>query len=111
MEQEKSKSVRERFGHFAEGYVNFSEETLFGKLWKREGLLPRDRSLATVSVIIACGNFEQLPFHLQYALDNGMTKEELVEVITHICFYVGWPKADTALRIVNEMFYSKMNNF
>lgn len=104
MSGKKVASAQERLGAFAPGYVEYSEKILFGDLWKRPGLSPRDRSLATIAVLIAAGNFQQLPFHLQYGLSNGLTREEMVEAITHICFYAGWPKADSALEIARDFF-------
>ena len=66
--------------------------------------LPRDRSLVTVAALIAGGNAEQLNFHLQYAKDNGVTQEELIEVITHLAFYAGWPKAISAITVAKQIF-------
>lgn len=104
MSSRKFAGARERLGAFAPAYVEYSEKILFGDLWKRPGLTPRDRSLATIAVLIAAGNFQQLPFHLQYGLDNGLARQELVEAITHICFYAGWPRADTALELARDLF-------
>jgi 4-carboxymuconolactone decarboxylase len=107
MNRKKAASARERLHAFAPAYVEYSEKVLFGDLWKRPGLSPRDRSLGTIAVLIAAGNFKQLPYHLQFGVDNGLTREELVEAITHICFYAGWPKADTALELARDFFNSK----
>lgn len=105
MEKAKSMaSAREQFQTFAPAYVKYSEDVLFGDLWKRTDLLPRDRSLLTVAALIANGNFNQLPFHLKLGLENGLSKCELIEAITHVCFYAGWPKADSALTIAKEVF-------
>jgi 4-carboxymuconolactone decarboxylase len=80
------------FGDFAPGLVHLTDDVLFGEVWTRPQLSPRDRSLVTVSCLIAGGNSEQLTFHLQYAKDNGATEEELIEVITHSAFYAAGPR-------------------
>jgi 4-carboxymuconolactone decarboxylase len=77
---------------------------LFGNVWKRQGLSPRDRSLITVATLIAGYRTNELPFHLKYALQNGVTREELVELITHLAFYAGWPCASTAVGIARKVF-------
>jgi 4-carboxymuconolactone decarboxylase len=92
------------FGGFAPGLVHFTDDVLFGEAWKRPQLSPRDRSLITVAALTAGGNAEQLTFHLQYAKDNGATEEELVEAITHLAFYAGWPKAFSAMAIARQVF-------
>ena len=71
---------------------------------KRPGLSPRDRSLATVASLISLYRINELPFHLKHALENGITREELVEAITHLAFYAGWPVANTALPILRRVF-------
>lgn len=76
--------------------AELSDQVLFGDVWERPGLSKRDRSLITVAVLIGLCRIEQLPFHLQKALDNGLTREELSEVITHLAFYAGWPSAASA---------------
>ena len=93
-----------KYADFAPGYAGYSEKILFGDLWKRPGLAPRERSLITLAALIACGNFKQLPFHLGLALENGAERGELVELITHVCFYAGWPRADSALEIARHFF-------
>jgi 4-carboxymuconolactone decarboxylase len=92
------------FGDFAPGLVHFTDDVLFGEVWKRPQLSPRDRSLVTVAALLTGGNAEQLPFHLQYAKDNGATEEELTEVITHLAFYAGWPKAFSAMAVAKQVF-------
>ena len=76
--------------------VELTEHVLFGDVWQRPGLLPRDRSLITVAALLALHRPGQLPGHLQRALDNGVRHEELGELITHLAFYAGWPAAVTA---------------
>jgi 4-carboxymuconolactone decarboxylase len=92
------------FGDFAPGLVHFTDDVLFGEVWKRPQLSPRDRSLVTVAALLTGGNAEQLTFHLQYAKDNGATEEELTEVITHLAFYAGWPKAFSAMAVAKQVF-------
>src|SRR4051794_24018948 len=84
------------FGDFAPALVNYTDNVLFGDVWSRAELSPRDRSLVTVAALTTAGNTEQLTFHLQYAKDNGLTEPELIEAITHLAFYAGWPKAMSA---------------
>jgi 4-carboxymuconolactone decarboxylase len=92
------------FGDFAPALVRFTDDVLFGEVWKRPQLSPRDRSLITVAALTAGGNAEQLSFHLQYAKDNGATEEELIEAITHLAFYAGWPKAFSAMAVAKQVF-------
>ncbi|MGD0817351.1 MAG: carboxymuconolactone decarboxylase family protein [Methanomassiliicoccales archaeon] len=95
-------------GDFAPKLVELSDNVLFGDIWKRKELSPRERSLITVSSLITGGNTEQLPFHLNKAIENGILQEELIEVITHLAFYVGWPKAMSAIMVAKDLF-SKEN--
>jgi 4-carboxymuconolactone decarboxylase len=77
---------------------------LFGEVWERPGLSPRDRSLITVTSLVSLYRTNELPFHLKRALDNGVTRDELIELITHLAFYSGWPTAMTALQIARRVF-------
>jgi 4-carboxymuconolactone decarboxylase len=81
-----------------------TRDVLFGDVWTRAGLSPRDRSLVTVASLISLYRTNELPFHLKRALENGVTREELVEVITHLAFYSGWPAANTAISIARTVF-------
>ena len=94
------------FGGFAPGLVHFTDDVLFGEVWKRPQLSPKERSLITVAALTAGGNAEQLTFHLQFAKDNGATEEELIEAITHLAFYAGWPKAMLAMSVAKQVFRS-----
>jgi len=94
-------------GDFAPKLVDLTDRVLFGDVWERRGLSKRDRSLATVAALIALNRPEQLRFHLQYAVDNGVTKEELIETITHLAFYSGWPNAMSAIMVAKELFSRK----
>lgn len=76
---------------------------LFGDVWERPGLSKRDRSLVTVAALVALYRTEQLPGHLQRAVDNGVTRDELVEAITHLAFYAGWPNAMTAVTLLADI--------
>ncbi|MEN0107185.1 MAG: carboxymuconolactone decarboxylase family protein [Pseudomonas sp.] len=84
-------------------FAELTDNVLFGDIWVRPELPPRERSLATVAALVAMYRLEQLPFHLQRAVDNGLAVDELAEVITHLAFYSGWPTAASALKLLNEL--------
>jgi 4-carboxymuconolactone decarboxylase len=96
--------AQKKFGDFAPKIVELTDDVLFGDIWKREELSPRDRSLITISSLITGGNSQQLKNHLNLAKQNGLTEEELIEVMTHLAFYAGWPKAMSALTVAKEVF-------
>lgn len=83
--------------------ASLTDDVLFADVWNRPGLSPRDRSLITVASIITGGNTAQLGGHLKRALANGVTREELVEAITHLAFYAEWPKAMSAAAVLREV--------
>ncbi|MES2999488.1 MAG: carboxymuconolactone decarboxylase family protein, partial [Pseudomonadota bacterium] len=87
--------------------AQLTDDVLFGDVWARPGLSSRDRSLVTVSALIAMNRPDQLRGHLQRARDNGVTEAELVEAITHLAFYAGWPSAVTAIAVAKEVFQKK----
>jgi len=91
-------------GDFAPKLVDLTDRVLFGDVWERPELSKRDRSLATVAALVALNRPDQLRFHLGKALENGLKKEELIEVITHLAFYSGWPNAMTAIVTAKEVF-------
>jgi 4-carboxymuconolactone decarboxylase len=91
-------------GDFAPKLADLSDRVLFGDVWERPELSKRDRSLATVAALVALHRPEQLRFHLDYALQNGLKKEELIELITHLAFYAGWPNAMSAIQLAKEVF-------
>jgi 4-carboxymuconolactone decarboxylase len=95
---------RSPFADIAPALATYTDDVLFGDVWKRPGLSPRDRSLITVTALIALYRTNELPFHLKFALQNGVTREELIEVITHLAFYAGWPPASTAVAIARKVF-------
>jgi 4-carboxymuconolactone decarboxylase len=92
------------FEDFAPGLVGFTDDVLFGQVWTRPELSPRDRSLVTVAALTASGNAEQLTYHLGLARQNGVTETELIEAITHLAFYAGWPRAMSAMTVARQVF-------
>jgi len=97
-------NAQKAFGHIAPALAAYTDRVLFGEVWERPGLSPRDRSLITVASLIALYRTNELPFHLKKALANGVSRDELIEVITHLAFYSGWPTANTALPIAQRVF-------
>jgi 4-carboxymuconolactone decarboxylase len=95
------------FGDVNPKLAQLTDDVLFGDVWARPGLSPRDRSLVTVSALITMNRPDQLRSHLQRARDNGLTEAELVEAITHLAFYTGWPNAVSASVIAREVFQKK----
>jgi 4-carboxymuconolactone decarboxylase len=95
------------FGDIAPKFADLTDNVLFGDVWERPGLSKRDRSLVTVSALVAMNRPDQLRSHLRRARDNGLTEAELVEAITHLAFYSGWPNGVTAITIAREVFQKK----
>src|SRR4051794_16124561 len=91
------------FGDFAPALVHLTDDVLFGEVWKRPQLSSKERSLVTVAALTALGNTEQLVFHLGFAKQNGATDDELIEAITHLAFYAGWPKAMSAMTVAKQV--------
>jgi 4-carboxymuconolactone decarboxylase len=91
------------FGDFAPKLVELTEDVLFGDVWERPELSKRDRSLITVAALIALNRTEQVRFHIERALDNGLGKDEIIETITHLAFYAGWPNSMNAMLIAKEI--------
>ena len=87
--------------------AELTEKVLFGDVWARPGLSKRDRSLATVAALIALYRPDQLKGHIWRALDNGVTREEIIELITHLAIYAGWPNAGTAALIAKQVFQER----
>ena len=96
--------AREQVRPIAPKLIELAETVVYGDVWERPGLSKRDRSLITVATLVALGREKQLVGHLQRALDNGLTKSELSEVITHLAFYAGWPAAMTAALVAKQAF-------
>jgi 4-carboxymuconolactone decarboxylase len=94
-------------GDFSPKLVQLTDDVLFGDVWARPQLSPRDRSLVTISALIAMNRPDQLRSHLVRARDNGVTEDEIVESITHLAFYAGWPSAITAVTVAKEVFGNK----
>ena len=103
-ETNKESTIKRTYGDFVPKLVSLTDDVLFGDVWERTELSPRDRSLITVAALITGGNSEQLPFHLSRAKENGLTETELKEIITHLAFYAGWPKAMSALTVARRIF-------
>jgi 4-carboxymuconolactone decarboxylase len=97
-------AARQSFGDIAPALADYTDEVLFGDVWTRPNLSPRDRSLVTIASLISLYRHNELPFHLKRALANGVTKDEIIETITHLAFYGGWPVANTALPIARKAF-------
>ena len=102
----KQTAGRDQLGEFAPKFAELNDDVLFGEVWSREDKLSaRDRSLITVSALMASGILESsLQFHIQNAKNHGVTKEEMAETLTHLSFYAGWPKAWAAFRMAKEVY-------
>ena len=96
--------ARQLIGDFAPKLLELTDDVLFGDVWERPGLSKRDRSLITVAALVALYRTDQLPGHLRRAVDNGVTDDELIEAITHLAFYSGWPTAMTAIMTAKHLF-------
>jgi len=103
-EKQRARSVEQNFGAVAPGMVQYTTDLLFHDLWLRPALAPRDRSLVTVSALIASGQVAQITYHLNRAMDNGVTQAQASEVLTHLAFYAGWPNVFSALPVVKDVF-------
>jgi 4-carboxymuconolactone decarboxylase len=103
-EAKRAAGVEQQFGKVAPGVVRYTTDLLFRDLWLRPDLAPRDRSLVTVSALIASGQVAQVTYHLNRAMDSGLTQEQAAEAITHLAFYAGWPNAFSAMPVAKEVF-------
>lgn len=103
-EKQRQERVGKAYGDVSPGLVQYTTDVLFLDLWLRPALKPRDRSLVTVSALIAAGQTAQLGFHLNKAMDNGLTQVEAGEVITQLAFFAGWPRAFSAMAAAKEVF-------
>lgn len=99
--------AQQLMGDIAPKLADLTDNVLFGDIWERHGLSKRDRSLITVSALIAMNRPEQLRSHFELGRKNGLTEAEVVEVITHLAFYAGWPSAVTAVSVAREVFQKK----
>jgi len=101
----KQTAGRDNLGAFAPKFAEINDDIIFGQIWSREkALSARDRSMITVAALVSGGNFEQLTYHLDFAKANGVTKAEIAEILTHLAFYVGWPKAWSAFNLAKAIF-------
>lgn len=101
---EEQTPMRAPWGDIAPRLTEISDTVLFDDVWRRPGLNPRDRSLITVASLISLYRGNELPFHLKKAMENGVTRDEIIEVVTHLAFYSGWPTASSALAIIRQLF-------
>ena len=97
-------AARKMIGDLAPKLAELTDDVLFADVWERRELFKRDRSLITCAALVATGKTEQMTFHFPRALENGVTRDELVEMITHLAFYVGWPNAMSAVTKARELF-------
>ena len=95
---------RNPFTDIAPALADYTERVLFGDVWQRPGLTPRARSLITGAALVALYRTNELPVHLRKAMQNGVSRAELIELITHLAFYSGWPTANTAVSIARQLF-------
>src|SRR3712207_6314088 len=95
---------RSLYSDIAPALGDYTDNVLFGDVWERPGLSKRDRSLITVATLVALYRTNELPFHVKRALENGVTREEIAELITHLAFYAGWPTASSAVAIARRVF-------
>lgn len=107
---EETNAMRCPWGDVAPRLTEITDTVLFEDVWQRPDLTLRDRSLVTVAALIALYRTNELPFHLQKALENGVAREEIVETITHLAFYSGWPTAGTAVGIARQVFAEAERN-
>lgn len=108
-EQKRAARVATDVGPVSPGLVDYTGSLLFHDLWLRPDLAPRDRSLVTLSALVAAGQSAQISFHLNKAMDSGLTQSQASEVLTLLAFYVGWPNAMSAVPVVKAVFDSRSN--
>lgn len=96
--------AQKAYGDIAPALADYTDQVLFGDVWKRPGLSPRDRSLITVASLIALYRTNELPGHLKRAIANGVTRAEIIETVVHLAFYAGWPAANTAVGLARQVF-------
>lgn len=104
MTEKEPSGAQKAFGDFAPAFVDLTDNVLFGQVWPRAQLSPKERSLVTVSVLVALGATEQLTYHFGLAKDNGASEDELKELVLHAAFYAGWPRAMSAMAVAKQVF-------
>lgn len=109
MSEKKPMTGREKVLEIAPDFIELGDRVLFGEIWERPQLSKRDRSLVTCAACVAGGWTEQMKTHFPKAIQNGVTKEELYEMLTHLAFYTGWPSASTAFLMAREIFNAEKN--
>jgi 4-carboxymuconolactone decarboxylase len=102
--KEEPTNARKSIGDIAPHLAELTDKVLFGDVWTNPALSPRERSLVTLASLISLYRVNEIPFHVRKALENGVTREEIVGVITHLAFYAGWPPAMSALKIARQVF-------
>ena len=102
--KEEPTNARKSFGNTAPQLAEITDKVLFGEVWENPDLSPRDRSLVTITSLISMYRVNEMPFRLKRALENGLTRDEIIAAITHLAFYAGWPPAMTALQIARKVF-------
>ncbi|PEQ14038.1 4-carboxymuconolactone decarboxylase [Novosphingobium sp. PC22D] len=108
-EAQRQKTVQDTYGSISQGVVDDTTRLLFQDLWLRPALAPRDRSLVTVAALVAAGQTEQIGFHLNRAMDNGLTRPEASELLHHLAFYAGWPNVFSAMPVAGEVFQKRQD--
>ena len=104
----KQTAGRERLGELAPKFAQLNDDVLFGEVWSREDKLSaRDRSMITIAALFSAGQYPQLKSHLALGKENGITKEEAVEIVTQLAFYCGWPKAWSTFGFIEEVYTEK----
>jgi 4-carboxymuconolactone decarboxylase len=105
-EKREQSAAQAMFGEFAPKLADYTDRVLFGEVWPGGELSQRDRSIVTVTALVAGGHTEQLPFHLKRAVENGVTREEIIGIITHLAFYAGWPRSMSAIQVAKSVLES-----
>jgi 4-carboxymuconolactone decarboxylase len=95
--------MQKMMGDFAPKFVSLTDDVLFADVWERPELSKRDRSLIVISSLVSAGNIDQLSAHIPMGIVNGLTKEEIIEAITHVAFYAGWPRGVSALTLAQKL--------
>jgi len=109
-DDKRAKSVDENFGKVAPGVVQYTTDALFRDLWLRPGLAPRDRSMVTVSALVASGQVAQITYHLNRAMDSGLAEKQASEMLTQLAFHAGWPNVFSAMPVFKEVFEKRQGS-